>query len=179
MRLVRVAAIVPLLACSTAPPQAPTYPKSLEGSSNAVVVRGQYEPVALDQIDRVSIENGRIVLHGSSSTVTVEPPPTADMSQSRRNWALTTENELKDGQRALTFTHNMSVEDFTIDLPVGSAEIRYGTFADQKEGEVMVLAWGAESKSYWGYVTIKSARGARGAPGASGAPGDPASQRSY
>src|SRR5262245_10641757 len=120
MKLVRVAAIVPLLACSTAPPPAPTYPKSLEGTSTTVVVRGQYEPVALDQIDRVSIDNGKIVLHGSSTTVTVGPPPTADMSQSRRHWALTTENELKNGLRALTFTHNMSVEDFTLELPIGS-----------------------------------------------------------
>jgi hypothetical protein len=175
MKFIRAAALIPFLACSPPPPQAPTYPKSVEGTSNAVVVRGQYEPVALDQIDRVSIDNGKIVLHGPSTSVTVGPPPTADMSQSRRHWSLTTENELKDGQRALTFTHNMSIEDFTIELPVGSAELRYGSFADREEGEVMVLAWGAASKSFWGYLTIKGARGAPGAPGARGTQGAPGS----
>jgi hypothetical protein len=122
-----------------------------------VTVRGHYEPVALEQIDRVSVDGGKLVLDGGGASVAVTLPASADTSQPTRHWALTTEREVGTGRRSLTFTHNQSVEDFTVELPIEDAEIRFGVFAGRESGEVMAFAWGQKSKSYWGYLTIMGA----------------------
>jgi hypothetical protein len=143
-------------ACSPAASQAPLPAASggaLTAASKTHAGSGAYTPVVLDSIERVSVDAGKLVLRGSSSSVAIDPPASADLSKPTRNWALTTESDL-DGRRSLTFTHAQSVEEFTIELPPGQGNVLYGVFAAPADREVMVLAWGAESRSYWGYLTI-------------------------
>jgi hypothetical protein len=123
------------------------------GSSKTVTVRGEYAPVALDRVTGLALENGRLVIRGPSTNVTVDPPASADPAKPVRGWALVTESTSGD-TRSLTFTHETTLDDFTIDLPASDAELHYGVLAGRTGGEVMVFAWGEESRSYWGHVTI-------------------------
>lgn len=129
-------------------------PGILTGVSSTMVVTGAYTPVALDRVVRVSMEQERLVIHGSSSNVTVDLPAAANPAETRRAWALVTESN-PEGRRVVTFTHSDSLDDFTIDLPESPGSIRYGTLAGRERGEVLILAWGEDSASYWGYVTIE------------------------
>ena len=138
--------------CSPAP-QAVVYPAPLVGDSKTHLVRGEYSPAALDRIARVSIDSGKIVLNGTSASLTLDPPAGADTSLPTRNWALTTDAST-DEKRSLTFTHNQSVEDFTIEVPPGGADVLYGVFTGPGGTEVMVLAWDSGTDRFWGYVTI-------------------------
>jgi hypothetical protein len=138
--------------------QSITYPAPLTGSSKTLAVRGEYAPVALDRIEGVAIENGKIVLRGSSASVVIDPPASADVAKPTRHWALVTEADA-GGRRALTFTHSESLDDFTIELPATEEGVRYGAFSGTGGNEVMVLAWATESRSYWGYVTIERLAG--------------------
>ena len=142
-------------ACSPAPLASPG-PFPITATSKDVQVKGEYSSIALDRVDRVTIANGKIVIHGAAGSVTVDPPAGADASKPTRTWALTTETEV-GRKRLITFTHAMSIQDFTIELPEGDDELRYGVFSTPQAGEVMVLAWGSNSKSYWGYLTIHGA----------------------
>jgi hypothetical protein len=144
-----VSTIVILAGCTQAGAQ--STPISATSSTHAV--RGELVPVALDRVGRVSVDKGKLVLHGSLLTVAVDPPASADVSQPTRVWALTTEAHV-DGKRVVTFTHSESVEDFSIELPGSDAELLYGVFPSKTGGEVMVLAWGSETRCYWGYLTI-------------------------
>jgi hypothetical protein len=128
------------------------------GESNTLVVTGQFSPVAIESVERVSIDNGRLVLHGASTTATVDLPTSTDTSQANRGWTLVTEGE--DGDvRSLTFTHEMSLDDFTLELPNSPAPLKYGSFAGRDGHDLLVFAWGAASKSYWGWVRIERKRG--------------------
>ena len=141
--------VLVLSACSRAAGQ----PSPLSGTSQTLTVRGQYVGVeALDRVERVSIDNGRLVLRGST-TVTVELPPSADPTMPVRHWALLTETDL-GRMRAINFTHDESLDEFTIELPASMAPLRFGVFAGRDGAEVMVFAWGDNSRCYWGYVTI-------------------------
>jgi hypothetical protein len=158
--MIRSAALVLVLTLTTACAPAPLSnpgPFPITGTSDDVQVKGEYSSIALDRVDRVSIENGKIVVHGSAGSVALEPPAGADTSQPTRTWALTTETEA-GRKRLVTFTHAMSIQDFTIELPEGDDELRYGVFANHQSGEVMVFAWGSNSKSYWGHLTIHGAQ---------------------
>lgn len=141
--------IVVLGSCS----QATAQPTPLIATSRTHAVRGEFSPVLLDRVARVSVDKGKLVLHGTFGTVAMDPPASADVAQPTRVWALTTE-AVVDGKRAVTFTHSESVEDFSIELPGSDAELLYGVFASRAGGEVMVLAWGDQARSYWGHLTI-------------------------
>ena len=144
----------------------PDGPVAIRATSDSLTVSGQYHAVALPAVDRVSLSSGALVLHGGAAAYQPVLPAAADTSRPTRNWALTTELDTSGDGRALTFTHNISVQDFTIELPVGEAEIRYGAFVSRDGGEIMILAWGANSKSYWGYLTISGVQSFQAAPGA-------------
>ena len=93
------------------------------------------------------------VVRGSFESVTVALPAGADAAKPVRHWALVTEANVNDA-RMLTFTHDQSLDDFTLELPPTEAEMHYGVFEGRDGAEVMVLTWGADAKCYWGYVTI-------------------------
>ena len=126
---------------------------AIAGTSRNKVVRGEYGQVTLPDVDRVSIQDGKLVLHAASSSVTVELPGGADTSKPTRNWALTTDTSAGD-QTAYTFTHAESLDDFTIELPAADGQLRYGVFEHGQGGEVMALAWAGKGRSYFGWVTI-------------------------
>ena len=126
---------------------------AIAGTSRNKVVRGEYGPVTLPDVDRVSIQDGKLVLHAASSSVAVELPAGADTSKPTRNWALTTDTSAGD-QTAYTFTHAESLDDFTIELPSADGQLRYGVFEHGQGGEVMALAWAGEGRSYFGWVRI-------------------------
>jgi hypothetical protein len=142
-------------ACAQPPPPI-EYPAAVSGASTTMVVRGQYEPVALDRVDRVSLESSRLVLHGSLGQAAVALPASVDTTQPTRHWALVTESSAGD-TRSLTFTHAESLDDFTLVLPDSPAQFRYGVFADRNGGEVMLFAWGEGERCFWGHVTITRA----------------------
>jgi hypothetical protein len=121
-----------------------------------MVVRGHYLPVALDRVEGVSIDAGKIALRGSSSSVAIDPPASADLSRPTRNWALVTETNT-GGTRVLTFTHAESLDEFTVELPASEARIHFGVFSGSADTEVMILAWGQDSQCFWGHVTIARA----------------------
>jgi hypothetical protein len=146
-------ASIALLSATSGCAKATVYPAPLAGSSTTVVVRGQYAPIALDRVDALSVEDGKLTVHGSAAKVTVDLPATVDVSQPTRHWALITEADTGRA-RAVTFTHEESLDDFTIELPPGNAPIHYGVFSGRTGDEVMVFAWGAESRSFWGYAAI-------------------------
>ena len=54
----------------------------------------------------------------------------------------------------MTFTHETTLDDFTLDLPASDAPLRYGTLGGRSGDDVLVFAWGENSKSFWGWVTI-------------------------
>jgi hypothetical protein len=125
----------------------------ISGSSKTMTVAGQYEPIALDSVARVSVEEGEFVLHGTSASVRLAPPAEADPAKVTRNWALVTEAP-HDASRSMTFIHAESLDEFSIDLPASGAPLKYGAFLTPAGAEVMVLAWGENAASYWGWVTI-------------------------
>jgi hypothetical protein len=125
----------------------------LTGESKTLTVRGEYALVALDQIDGIAIRDGRLALRGSSATTSVDLPSMADPSKAGRGWALVTETAA-GGQRSVTFTHETTLDDFTLELPASDAQLRYGTLGGRNGEDVLVFAWGERSRSYWGWVTI-------------------------
>ena len=149
----RVAALVVsicfLIACARPAAQ----PGAITGASKTQAVRGEYAPVTLADVDRVSIANGKLVLHGGAASVTVDLPAGVDTGKPTRNWALTTDTSV-GSQTAYTFTHAESLDDFTIELPAGESELRYGVFERGSGGEVMALAWSQDGKSYFGWIAI-------------------------
>ena len=160
MSRVRSAVVAILLAAAVAAcSQVSANGGPIAGASRTLSVNGEFRPVALDRVERVSIEGNRLILHGERGTAAVDLPAGADASQPNRGWALVTEGE-GDQTRTLTFTHEMSLDDFTLELPASPAPLKYGSFAGRDGHDVLVFAWGAESQSYWGWVTIrKSAAG--------------------
>ena len=111
---------VSVAACS----QASASGGPLTATSRTLSVNGEYQPVELDRVDRVSIDGSRLILHGEHGTAAVDLPANADPSQANRGWALVTEGE-GDQTRTLTFTHEMSLDDFTLELPASPAPLKY------------------------------------------------------
>jgi hypothetical protein len=151
-----LAALVVLGSCA----QTGRSPAAIEGSSQTLVVRGQYAPLAIERVDRLAVENGKVVARGGAESAPVPVPATADTARPNRRWALITEG-LADDKRRLTFTHEESLDDFTIELPPSDAAIHYGVFSGSAGDDVMVLAWGEGSRSYSAYVTIVKAAAGR------------------
>lgn len=131
-------------------------PVPLKGSSRTMIVQGEYSPIALDRVDGLSFDKGKVIVHGPSSDVTVDVPATTEAAEPVRHWALVTEGEA-GGRRALTFTHDMTLDDFTIELPRSDAQLYYGVLSGKAGDEMMVLAWGSGSRSYSCYLTITRA----------------------
>jgi hypothetical protein len=138
-----------LVGCSH-PPEGPV---EITGTSAKFVVTGRYEPIALDEVQSLTIVNGKLVVHGSASNQTIEIPASADAAKPDPHWALTTETEAS-GKHAIVFTQDMSTDDISIELPTANADLHYGTLTGPNGSDVMLLAWGAKSHCYWGYVTI-------------------------
>ena len=125
----------------------------LTATSEKVTASGAYHRVQLDSVERLSIEDGKLVLHGTSGTVSVELPPNADPNQKNRGWALVTEGEA-EGTRTLTFTQETSLEDFTITVPASNGQIAYGSLGGRDGSDTVLFAYGSASKTYWGWTTI-------------------------
>ena len=126
---------------------------TLTGQSKTMTVRGEYSTVAIDQVDGMSLRDGRLALRGSSTTTLLDLPPTADATKAGRGWALVTETAAGDS-RVLTFTHETTLDEFTLELPASEAPLRYGSLGGRDGDDVLVFAWGQDGRSYWGYVTI-------------------------
>lgn len=133
----------------------PTRPDAgpLTVSSEKVTVAGEYRPVAIDAVDSMTIDGGKLVLHSPTKTVAVDLPPTADAEQKNRGWALVTEGE-GDDARTLTFTHEMTLEDFTITVPNAPGQVAYGSLGGRDGKDVLLFAYGGGDKAYWGWATI-------------------------
>ena len=103
----------------------------------------------------MTIENGKLVLHGANGTATVDLPPNADPEQQNRGWALVTEGESTDeGTRTMTFTQEMSLEDFTITVPAADGQVAYGSLGGRDGKDVLLFAYGAGARAFWGWATI-------------------------
>jgi hypothetical protein len=125
----------------------------LDASSETVTVAGQYQRASITAVDRVSIEDGKLILHGPSSSVAVDLPANADPDQKNKGWALVTEAE-GDETRSLTFTQETSLEDFTVTVPAADGQIAYGSLGGRDGNDVLLFAYGSGSKTYWGWATI-------------------------
>jgi len=125
----------------------------LTGQSATMTVRGEYATVALDQVDGMSLRDGRLALRGSSTTTLIDLPPAADATNAGRGWALVTETAAGE-RRVFTFTHETTLDEFTLELPASDAPLRYGSLGGRNGDDVLIFAWGQEARSYWGYVTI-------------------------
>jgi hypothetical protein len=128
----------------------------LTATSQTVYVSGEYRRVALDTIERMTIEGDKLVLHGPSATLEVELPPAADPAQKNKGWALVTEGETEAGIRTLTFTQETSLDDFTISVPASEGPVSYGSLGGRDGNDVLLFAYGSASRSFWGWVTISS-----------------------
>jgi hypothetical protein len=135
------------------PPAEDPTPRPLTASSDTLTVNGEYAAIALDQVNGLAVENGKIAVRGANSSTLVDPPASADVTRPSRRWMLVTEADV-DNKRVLVFTHEESLDDFTVELPSSEAPMRFGVFERPGGGEVLVLAWGEDSRSYWGHVTI-------------------------
>ena len=142
-----------LSACSAQQVAAQATP--LTSTSGTIAVRGQYQPLRLDEVGGVSVKDGKLVVRGSFESVTLDLPPFVDTATVIRHWALVTEAG-GETKKILNFAHDMSLDDFTIEIPPTDAEIRYGVFAHRQGGHVMVFTWGRHEKCYWGYLIISN-----------------------
>ena len=138
------------VACSRGlPDQGP-----LTATSDKVTATGEYRPLNIDAVERMTIEAGKLVVHGPSGTASVDLPGNADPEQRNRGWALVTEGE-SDQARTLTFTQETSLEDFTIAVPRADGQVMYGSLGGRDGSDVLVFAYGSAPKAYWGYVTVR------------------------
>jgi hypothetical protein len=134
-------------------PQLPAGPVNITGASSTHVVQGELTPIAMDRIEGLGLVEGKIVVRGAPANITLDPPQSADPSRPNRHWTLVSEADL-GGKRSVTFTHDQSVEDFTLELPWSDAELHYGALEAPDATDVVVFASGAGGVSYWGYVTV-------------------------
>lgn len=125
----------------------------LASVAGSMPVKGQYQPLRIDEVGGVALKDGKLVVRGSFESVTIDLPPFVDTTKVVRHWALVTESSTET-KRILNFTHDQSLDDFTIEIPPTEADIRYGVFAGRDGGHVMVLTWGTDAKCYWGYLVI-------------------------
>ena len=151
-RFLVLASIVLVAACSPVPREGGPIP--LGASSDTLDVSGAYQPIAIDTVERLTVEAGRLIIHGASGQVAIElPPGVGEPRPGGQQWAIVTEGQAPD-KRSVTFTHEQSLDDVTINLPAGARGLRYGTLAAEGDGDVVVFAWVAAERSYWGFVRI-------------------------
>jgi hypothetical protein len=123
-------------------------------SSASATATGHYAPVAIDSVERMTIDAGRLVLHGADQTATFDLPPTADPDEKNRGWALVTEGE-GEGSRTLTFTQETSLEEFTITVPEADGQVIYGSLGGRDGRDVVLFAYGSGGKAYWGWALVE------------------------
>ncbi len=128
---------------------------TIVGESKTLDVSGTYAPLVLDSVDHLAREDGKVLVYGPTNGVVVEVPADTDTSQPNPAWRLVTESDA-GASRRVTFTHDMSLEDFSIELPKSPAELHYGAFLSRDGGSILIFAWGEGFRSYWGWVTIRS-----------------------
>ena len=155
MTVSRLPLLSVLLAVTTAVGCAKSLPESgpLAGASNTLTVAGEYKRATVDTVERISIEGGKLVVHGTSGTQSVDLPTSADPGQQNKGWALVTEGE-DAGARRLTFTHETSLDDFTIEVPASEGQVAYGSLGGRDGNDVLLFAYGSASKTYWGWASI-------------------------
>lgn len=129
-------------------------------SSATATATGEYNRVDIDSVERMSIEDGKLVLHGTGTSVTLDLPANADPDQKNRGWALVTEGE-GDGSRTLTFTQENSLEDFSITVPAAAGQIAYGSLGGRDGRDVLLFAYGSANKAYWGWASIQKGSGTK------------------
>ncbi|MGC4082526.1 MAG: hypothetical protein QM736_10555 [Vicinamibacterales bacterium] len=83
----------------------------------------------------------------------VDLPPSADPAQQNRGWALVTEGE-GDDARTLTFTHETTLDDFTLTVPNAEGQVAYGSLGGRDGKDVLLFAYGSGAKAYWGWASI-------------------------
>jgi len=125
-------------------------------TSASATATGEYDRVDIDSVERMSIEDGKLVLHGTGRSVTLDLPANADPDQKNRGWALVTEGE-GDGSRTLTFTQETSLEDFSVTLPAADGQVAYGSLGGRDGRDVVLFAYGSNNKAYWGWASIHKA----------------------
>jgi hypothetical protein len=141
--------VAALAACSNGPQGSTDF----TGSAAKYTVTGHFEPIEMNRVDSVAVEDGKFVVHGVG-IAKKDPPADADPAKPSGHWSLTTETA-KGKNRLITFTHNETLDEFQIELPAGDAEVHYGTLKNKAgNADVMLMAWGADNRCYWGYVTI-------------------------
>lgn len=123
-------------------------------SSASATATGEYNRVDIDSVERISIEDGKLVLHGTGKSVTLDLPANADPDQKNRGWALVTEGE-GDGSRTLTFTQETSLEDFSVTVPAADGRVAYGSLGGRDGRDVVLFAYGSSNKAYWGFANIE------------------------
>src|SRR3954447_10749379 len=110
-------------------------------SSASATAAGEYKRVDIDSVERMSIDDGKLVLHGTRRSVTLDLPANADPDQRNRGWALVTEGE-GDGSRTLTCTQENSLEDFSVTLPAATGQVAYGSLGGRDGRDVVLFAYG-------------------------------------
>jgi hypothetical protein len=131
-------------------------PHTITASSDVYTVAGQYSRVPLDRVDGLTIEQGKLMLHGAPANIAIDLPAGANPERPTRHWALVSDAHL-EGRRLVTFTETESVTDFALDLPDGEAPLWFRVFDRPAGGEVLVFASGdakAGEPSIFGFVTI-------------------------
>jgi hypothetical protein len=155
-------ALLPLAAGCSKP--APEGPADIVGTSAKFTVSGRYTPISIDRVDSLSIESGKLVVHGSSTTQTVDLPAAADAAQPSPHWSLTTESDT-GSKHLVNFTHDVTLDEFNIELPRDAADVHYGTLKSRSgDAEIMMFAWGQQGTCYEGYLTIAPKPGVAAAP---------------
>jgi hypothetical protein len=123
------------------------------GRSKTLTVSGQYRRISLEAVERISVSDGKLIVHAPSSELAVDLPADADPDQKNRGWALVTEGE-DEPLRTLTFTHETSLDDFTIQVPASEGQVAYGSLGGRDGKDVLLFAYGSGKKCYWGWVEI-------------------------
>ena len=147
-RSVLVLFVAAACACSPAPPA----PADITGTAAKYTVTGRLEPIDMNRVDSVAVEDGKFVAHGVG-IAKKDLPADADATKPSGHWSLTTETA-KGKNRLITFTQDETLDEFQIEIP-GDGDVHYGTLKNKAgNADVMLMAWGADNRCYWGYVTI-------------------------
>src|SRR5882757_9580231 len=80
-------------------------PHALKATSKDYTVRGEFAFVALDRVESLKVENGRLVLHGPPADLVLDMPSSADPGRPARHWALVTDSHLDD-RHQFTFSES-------------------------------------------------------------------------
>jgi hypothetical protein len=83
-------------------------PHTVAASSDVYTVAGQYSRVPLDRVDGLTIEQGKLMLHGPPANIAIDLPAGARAERPTRHWALVSDAHL-EGRRLVTFTETESV----------------------------------------------------------------------